>query len=196
MKIYNLDYNLNLFLSILWQYDNAKKLKAIFQKQQNFYDINVKKFLQDWFDNVFNLQTASSFGLSVWGKILDIERPTYQDSEGNIINYNDNQYRLLLKSVVIIYNMPKTLESINDYLDFMFSHLGDNYVIDLNNMEIKYVLSFFPTSEELVVLYNPKFLPKPAGVKLELIVLNDEETFGFNDSEMQPFNQGTFLYKV
>ncbi len=62
----NLDLNVNLLKSILWQYENADKLKALVIGQQEWINENHTEFWKSWIRDVFNLKTANAFGLAVW----------------------------------------------------------------------------------------------------------------------------------
>ena len=65
-----LEFNVNLMRTILWQYENAPKLKALVQSEQDWANENVTEFWKDWYRDVFNLKTANDFGLNVWSRIL------------------------------------------------------------------------------------------------------------------------------
>jgi len=67
----------NLNRVILWQYEKAERLKAIIQYQQDFFDEAVTDFWDSHRDDTFNLDTADSFGLRVWGILLGVDRPSY-----------------------------------------------------------------------------------------------------------------------
>ena len=67
-----LDYSVDLLKAILWQYNDASRLQSILQSKQDWYDENQRDFWENWYNDVFNLQTANEFGLSVWAIILDI----------------------------------------------------------------------------------------------------------------------------
>ena len=66
--------------TILKQYVGSQKLIAwleLFHKE-----ISVDDFLNSFYDNVWNLDTANTYGLNIWGKIVDLPRTmTYQSNE-------------------------------------------------------------------------------------------------------------------
>ena len=70
--IQQFDYSVNLLKSILWQYEKAPNLLGLVTEKQNWYTTNQTEFWTDWYDNVFNLLTANSFGLAVWSLILNV----------------------------------------------------------------------------------------------------------------------------
>lgn len=74
MKIFNVDWLIDLEKSILWQYDKATKLNALIKAKQKWYQQNVSFFITNFFLNVFDIKRANDFGLNVWGKLLNFPR--------------------------------------------------------------------------------------------------------------------------
>ena len=72
MKIQEFDYSVDILQSILWQYNEAVNLISLLSQKQAWYTVNQSNFWDNWFNDVFNLQTANFFGLSVWSYILDL----------------------------------------------------------------------------------------------------------------------------
>ena len=72
MKIQTFDYSVDLLQSILWQYDKATHLNSLIDSKQSWYTLNQTGFWTDWYNNVFNLLTANTFGLVVWSIILNL----------------------------------------------------------------------------------------------------------------------------
>lgn len=72
MRIQEFDFSVDLLQVILWQYNRATNLTGILQGKQSWYDLNQTEFWQNWYDDVFNLQTANLFGLTIWSIILNI----------------------------------------------------------------------------------------------------------------------------
>lgn len=72
MKIQEFDYRIDLDTALLWQYDQAVNLQSLIIKKFSFYLDNYTFFWEDWFDDVFNLITATEFGLHVWAIILNL----------------------------------------------------------------------------------------------------------------------------
>ena len=72
MNIEQFDYSVNLLQSMIWQYDNATRLKSLVSQKQDWYNVYQSQFWEDWYNNVFNLLTANAFGLSVWSVILNL----------------------------------------------------------------------------------------------------------------------------
>lgn len=83
MKIQEFDYSVDLLQSILWQYNEAANLQSLIEQKQAWYDINQSEFWNDWYTDVFNLETANFFGLSVWSIILNVPLFVPVDPEPN-----------------------------------------------------------------------------------------------------------------
>ena len=70
--IQTFDFQVNVLRALIWQYNNARKLIGLLEQKQAFYDEQHRDFWQNWIRDVFDLRTANDFGLSVWGKILNV----------------------------------------------------------------------------------------------------------------------------
>lgn len=181
---------------ILWQYDNAPNFNALIAMKQNFYDDAVSDFWENWIDDVLNIQTANEFGLTLWGFLLNLERPLYTNADGELVPIPTESYRLLLNAKLYKNSHAPTFSNVNTFVRQIFFNHPDNksYVQDNLNMSITYILDFFPTDEEKIVLKINEFLPRPSGVKIQSIIpIPPQETFGFYGSGLQSFNNGVFV---
>ena len=190
-QVLNIDPSIDLKQCILWQYNNSPKLKALILSKEEWYKNNQAKFWQDWYDKVFNLETANDFGLSVWGEILNFSR-NVKTKDGSLHYLTTEQYRLILKGQLLKFNMGATAPEINKWLSVVFAGKGQVYCLDsLDMTAIPIVFRSEPTEEIGWLLGNIDFFPKPAGVGYQIRVIPDT-VFGFNGSGLKPFNQGVF----
>lgn len=134
MKIADLDYKLKAEGIFLWQYANALRLNRILQNEIDYYGESISKFVEDWQHNVFNLLTANTFGLELWGKILKAPRPLVKplsyviDSETTLRFYNPNSMKwhsIWLSDNVPTLNVETSTPSI-DNLDLPLVYIDDN----------------------------------------------------------------------
>lgn len=186
--VYHLDPSLNLEQSILWQYNNAKALSALMKAKSDWYEENVSQFIEYWRMQMLSLDRANDFALSVWGKILNFNRQILLE-DGTIYTLSTEGYRILLKGQFLKMTTNGSIPEMNRYLSLLFGAQGAAYVVDNYDMTIRYVFEFLPNEEQLYLLKNVDFLPRPAGVQYEILVLNDE-FLGFKGSDMQPFDSG------
>lgn len=173
---------------IFWQYNNAPAINSLTQAKQQWYDLNQTQFWNDWVSNVLNIQTANDYGLAIWGGLLQIPRTYLVNGEN--ITLTTNQYRTVILARLKLLKMRVTVPEINKLLQFLFGQYGKAYVIDNYDMTMTYRFNFNLTDLQLAVLQNVTLLPRPAGVKIEIITLGDK-VFGFNGSG-EPFDQAQF----
>lgn len=182
------DFNVNLLQAILWQYNEATALQSILQQKSDWYSINQTQFWQDWYDNVFNLQTADDFGLQVWAIILDLpllvvqsppdspvvawgfedthknfEHGNFFSTGGDAIQLTREQARIALRLRYFQMTTNATVPQINRILKILFGD-GQAYVVDNEDMTIEYVFTFTPSAKLNFVLQKYDLLPRPAGV--------------------------------
>lgn len=191
MEVCNIENNVNLLECLLWQYDNAPKLKALVQSMQDDFNGNTKEFWDNFYTNVFNLDTANSFGLTVWGILLGVERPKYI-RDGQEYAYSDDMYKTYLKARSIVVSNNGSIYDLNRYFSFLFPN-KPILVVDTLDMKIRVVFYYTPSDEEMVLINNPNFIPRPSGVALEVAVIPPDKIFGFEGSTLSGFDQGTFF---
>lgn len=218
----------------LWQYNEAEKLLGILDAEISFAKSSVSGFFEDWERDVFNLDTADTFGLEVWGITLGVSRP-YQDpenysidSDGDIVFLNsqtglwhkifasgengkatfalvakgaqtkarilvDNDtYRRFLKGRIFLFNSNGSMPDIIKYLEMVFPG-KPVYALNGLDMTVTVIFAYQPSQSDLALIQSPDFLPLPAGVELNLGVVDAETTFGFNGSGLTGFDTGTFF---
>lgn len=220
VSIEEFDFSVDVMRALLWRNNEAEVLQSLLQQKQDWYATNHEQFWTDWVTNVFNLDTANEFGLSVWAQILGVPLqlivaanagPQWgfgPDADGNNngrMNFNNgnfgvsqagvgltlDQKRILLKLQYYKLISRCTVPEINARMKAILGQYGSIYVLDGNNMEyVTYVFGFAPNSALQFILENFDVLPRPAGVGVKYIV-STRPAFGFG-SFNQNFNNGTF----
>lgn len=192
MKTVNYNYQQDLSKVILWQYTDAEKFKALVENEQTFMNTAVTNFWQDFNRNIFNLATCNTFGLSLWGKLLGVARPTYLD-DGVEREYTDEQYRLVLQARIYLLTFDGSIYSLNKFFKMLFPQYP---VVITDNLNMTVTIGFAtePTDEIKTVFRNPDFLPRPSGVEYIMDWQTDySKVFGFEgQTPTQGFDNGTF----
>jgi len=199
--IQEFDYSVDLSQVLIWQRDNAVRLQSLLSSKQAWQDANQRDFWSNWYDDVFNLQTANDFGLSVWAIILGLplvvstssgsDRPVIGFG-AHYLNFHESNFaddetaleltteekRLVLRLRYLQLVSDCCPESINEALNVVFSDMGRVYVLDGLDMTCEYVFLFLPPPRVLGVLATFDILPRPAGVKIR-VQINPQNVFGF-----------------
>ena len=216
MNIKEFDCNVNILNSILWQDENNDQLKKIIEMKQEWYNANACEFWDDWVKDVFNLNTANEFGLSVWSVILNMRLFATNDASDE--NYNafgfdsDNAYnfgfgnfatdanqsfllsveqkRLILKMRFFQLVTRCTIPEINKFMASIFG-VGVVYALDGNDMTMTYVNTQRIEPELLRAIKELDLFPRPNSVELKFVD-SSYESFGFN-GESSNFYNGNFI---
>lgn len=212
-QIFNFD--VDILAAMLWQYNAAPHLLSILQQKQDWYDLNQTAFWTAWYNNVFNLQTANQFGLTVWAIILDIPiivTTTPSDpanpglffdelhrnfTHGNFFRSGSGAVQLTIEQSRTVLRMryyqittKGSVPEINRFMNILFQSYGHCFVIDNLDMTATYVLQFVPPSSIAYIFSNYDLLPRPAGVKVDYVI-RVPTVFGFGDTN-QNFDNGNF----
>lgn len=215
-QIQALDFSVDLMRALLWQYNDAARLEALVRQKQEWYDANQSAFWNDWVADVFDLRTANDFGLSVWAIILDIplvvasavdpvDKPIwgfgqYRENftNGNFAAISSSaltteQKRLVLRLRYFQLVNDGAVTEINAFFAYLFAPLGPAYVKDGYDMRARYVFEFPMSSALEVVLTEFDLLPRPAGVKVDYVILGDADGWGFGRYH-ENFTNGNFYH--
>lgn len=177
---------------------------------------------QELFDVVWNVDTARGVGLDIWGRIVVIGRELRVE-QSDYFGYNtggvqswqpfnqgsfyagpgvtdvyrltDNAYRVLILAKALSNISSADSKSLNRVLNELFPGRGRAYVNDLGSMSMRVTFEFPLEPWERSVLTAPNVMPRPAGVKLNIIELPLPNVFGFAEQggNIAGFNTGTFL---
>jgi len=210
-RIQEFDFSVDLLRALLWQYEEAAGLQSVLRSKAAWYLEEQTEFWQSWYDDVFNLQTANEFGLGVWGVILGIPLSIGQPSTGDrpvwgfgpynrpfnrggfgrgssgVAGLTIEQKRLVLRLRYFQIVSDGSIPFANYTLREVF---GYGYALDGLDMSMTYVFPAELSSQVRLVLEEFDLLPRPAGVKLNIVVDPGKE-FGFGPF-VQNFNNGPF----
>lgn len=215
MKTQAFDFSLNLLRAMLWQYNDAPRLESLVAQKQAWLDVENEGFWGDWVRDVFNLVTANDFGLSVWAIILDVPltiASASPDDDGHVIwgfalddeNFDNGNFapwavlpltteqcRLILRLRYFQLVTRGTVPEVNEFFSGLFSDQGSAYVVDGLDMSARYIFGF-PLSTNLQVVFTYfDLLPRPAGVRVDYVVIPDSFGWGFGRYHFN-FENGNF----
>lgn len=187
MKTANYNYQQDLSKVILWQYSDAEKLKAIVDSEQEFMDNAVTKFWEDFDENIFRLSTCNTFGLELWGKLLNVARPVH-----NGVEYTDEQYRLVLQARIYVLTFDGSAKALNRFFGLLLPEYPV-VITDNLNMSVSFNFATEPPAEIKMLFEDEYFLPRPSGVRYEFNWAVDWRTiFGFENMKSDNKNPPSF----
>ena len=181
---------------IYHQYANSTKMVKFIDKSAVV--LGASGDLSNFYQTVFNIDTAVGFGLDIWGSILNIPRSLLITLNNVDQQYtmSDDEYRLILKLACAKNISDATCASIYQSLSLIFSNYGNIYVSDLGSMHLRYSFEFLLPNTMYAILSATGVIPKPAGVNVELYEIPSRKIFGFNGQELDNFDNGTFFQGV
>jgi hypothetical protein len=89
-------------------------------------------------------------------------------------------------------NSTASVHDINLYLESVFP---GKPVFCADTHDQTMVLNFFydPSDEEMAIIDQDQYFPRPAGVNKRINIFDPDKTLGFQGSELQDFDNGTFF---
>lgn len=183
---------------MIGQYANSPVLVALNNGLTELFDDS--QFVENWYNVVFNLKTATGYGLDVWGRILNMSR----EIEYNGVSYYlqgaqtiggitftaeemENFYRMVLQITAMRYIGNASIYSINSILDVIFSDYGRAYCYEYGTMQIRYVFEFY--MNDLLKAMIESLNMHPSGVLTSYEYLPLGEFFGFYNEDSTQQNQ-------
>lgn len=204
--------------TIISQYQNSPILIKLIQNFNAYIDPS--KDIEAFLSLIWNVNTANSYGLDIWGQIVNVSRiltieatPDYLGFKNSASDWqpfgqavffagdeattsyrlSDDAYRTLIMVKALTNISRATSGTINTLLTNLFSDRGRCYVMDDGDMRMHFVFEFALESYELAIITSSGVFPRPSGVKC--YVLPSVSNFGFQTpgNEYEPFGQGVFF---
>lgn len=186
----------DVWKTIIAQYANSAILTRLIENMDSYLDPTLN--FQNFFDQVFNVDTAIGHGLDVWGRIVGVSRVLSVPSSDEYLGFqealpgsepfnqapffsgqqvtdnfilSDNAYRTLIFVKALANICDGSIPAINQILLNLFPNRGNCYVVDNLNMTMAYKFEFVISSLELAIIAQSGALPKSTGVSTSVITL-------------------------
>lgn len=182
--------------TIISQYANSPILTQLIANFDDYIDQTMN--MQNFFDFIWNVDTAQGYGLDVWGRIVGVTRvlnvgsssggyfgfeeatilsafgfnqqPFYAGSPlTNNFSLSDDTFRVLIFAKALANICDGSTKAINQLLLNLFPNRGNCYVTDNLDMTMTYTFDFVLTPVEQAILGQSNVLPKPVGVSAVII---------------------------
>lgn len=186
----------DVWKTIIAQYANSAILTRLIENMDSYLDPTVN--FENFYDLVFNVQTAQGHGLNVWGRIVGVSRVLsvplsdeylgFQEAlpgsqpfnqapffSGQQISNNfiltDSAYRTLIFVKALANICDGSIPAINQILLNLFPNRGNCYVVDGLDMTMQYKFDFALTPVELAIIAQSGALPKSTGVSASVVTI-------------------------
>lgn len=200
--------------TVISQYANSPRILALIEAFAAAVDPT--RLVDAFYTSIWDIDTASGYGLDVWGRIVNVSRGLYIpggttgelfgfEEEGiyNVYGFglapfnshnhltpnyelSDAIYRNLILVKAFSNISARNIQAINAALLMMFPGEGNVYMSDLGGMQANVVFGFYPTPLQLAILLQSGAFPWPSGVQVGYQTRNLGTTLGFEE-------QGAFV---
>lgn len=200
---------LDVGLTIISQYATAPTLRAMIENMNEYLDPRAD--LDAFYDAVWNIDTATGWGLDNWGRIVGVGRLLRIPNDADTLGFSnssipadwqpfnqgtfytgsqssqtyvlpDDVYRTLILTKALANIVATNAASLNQLLRNLFPNRGRCYVRDNGAMSMTFVFEFSLTVAEYAILTESGALPHPAGVAYNVVVIPlAAALFGFKE---------------
>jgi hypothetical protein len=179
--------------TVIAQYSNSPILDSLINSFDAAMDLT--QLMDEFFNLIFNIQTAVGYGLDVIGRIVGISRTVpipsasavylgfeeasswvgfgqggFYSGGGVSTNFvlSDDDYRLLIYAKMAGNISDGSIPSVNEILLTLFAGRGTCYVADGLNMSLTYTFTFALNPVEIAIVLESGVLPSAAGVVINI----------------------------
>lgn len=180
----------DVWTKILNQYANSKILVTLCTNMAQYIDPTLN--LDNFYDTIWNVDTAVGYGLDVWGRIVDVNRVLALPATGTFFGFeesgssqrvgfgqgtfysgggvtnnftlSDAAFRPLVLAKALANICDGSIPSVNQLLINLFPGLGNSYVADGLDMTETYTFAVALTATQLAIVQNSGVIPRTTGV--------------------------------
>ncbi len=179
--------------TVISQYANSPSLLRLISDLSQAIDSH--ELFDEFYDDVWNIQTAKGWGLDVWGRIVGVNRVVqlpsvvffgfeealpgpltfgsgiFYTGQSTTTNYalTDDAYRQLILAKAAANICDGSIPSINRLLNLLFPEQGEVYVIDNEDMTMTYKFSWVLTPVQSAIVFSSGVLPRPTGIAVNYV---------------------------
>ena len=185
------------WVTLLSQYANSPTITGMILAFNSAMDFT--QTMSNFYDMMWNIQTAQGYGLDVWGRIVGAPRTITVPGTAQFIGWNvaggsytgfgqgiwaspgsglnqnyvlsDIDFRRLILAKAATNITDGSIISTNKILLALFPGRGNCYVADGQNMQLTYTFNFPLTPAEFAIVQSPGVLPAATGVLPNIVQL-------------------------
>jgi hypothetical protein len=186
----------NYSRTVITQYQTSPVMNGLLSDWNT--DLDPEANLKLFYDGIWNITTATGYGLDVWGRIVGTTRNIkvgqtfeylgFEESFGSRpfgsgifyagegstpdnITLSDADFRSLIKLKAFANLSNCSAYSLNTILAQLYADRGACYALDLGNMMYELVFHFTLTPEDFAILGQSGVILRPAGTTYSIVEL-------------------------
>lgn len=177
--------------TIISQFSSAPSLLQLIDNFNQYF--NTRANIDSFYANIWNIDTATKYGLTVWGNIVGVtnvvqipvstpyfgflsniefgakgfNQAPFWNGVGSLLQnftLSDDDFRTLILAKALSNITNGSIPAINQILLNLFPSRGNCYVTDGQDMTMTYTFDFALSTVELAIVTQTGVLPKPVGV--------------------------------
>lgn len=181
--------------TLISQYAQSPVLTQLIDNLAEYFDQSAN--WNNFYQYVWNIDTAQAWGLDFWGKVLGVTRyleipitaeylgfknaaagasgfpfdvGVFYDGQTSTQTYalDDSDFRTLLYAKAFANICRTCIPVLNQLMRLLFPGLGDTYCLDNGNMSMTYYLGWAPTFVQLAIVEQSGAVPHPTGVAVSI----------------------------
>lgn len=181
--------------TVISQYTNAPAINQLVQNMDAYFSPHAN--IEQFFSQIWNIETAVGYGLDVWGRILGVGRVLAVSAGNDYLGFKeasdttmtpfgqgvfyaggavtqnfslqDDDYRTLLYAKALANICNGSVPAINSILLLLFPGEGNCYVTDGGNLTMTYTFTFTLTPVQLAIIEQSGVIPRPCGVSVTIV---------------------------
>lgn len=187
----------DVWSTVISQYANSPVLTQLITNMAQYVDPNVS--VGEFFDLIWNVDTAQGYGLDVWGQMVGVQRALQIQNSGvyagfaeqgvtvdtfgpggrspfysgaqltTTFNLTDDSFRTLIFAKALANISDCSIPALNQLLLNLFPNRGNCYVTDGEDMTMTYTFRFVLSPVEVAIISETGVLPKPVGVAASVV---------------------------
>lgn len=164
-------------------------IETLLNRLADLYNKLITQPVQEFYNNIYNLETAAGIGLDIWSEKLNFPRTIkFIDADTGVETsktLDDNEYRLILKVLSLKFYTKMTVPGINKTLKELFSFYDvQAYTVDNQDMTYVNYVFLWEMPEYLKQAFNNyDLLPHPLAVGIRYREAF-YQIFGFKGQEL------------
>jgi hypothetical protein len=180
--------------TVISEYANSPILTQLITNMAQYVDPTAN--FDEFFDTIWNVDTAIGVGLDIWGRIVGVQRvlqlpggntdylgfeeagswqpfgqaPFYSGAPvSNNYTLSDDAFRTLIFAKALANICDGSIPAINQILLNLFPGQGNCYVRDNQNLTMAYVFEFQLSPVEYAIVANSGVMPRTSGCSVTIV---------------------------